>query len=225
MRNICAMPSPSMKVSWGEREGYCRSGPQRYSVPDSAAGISPWITSRSATSDSARCGAPQPWYSGISGNRTTSGMMDPFACCADTILVGQRAVRQLWRKAMIEPNTELHEPGLTQALADLHSVLVPAERIEAWATQRRVYALSHRRMIVAATSGRLIWLVRRLVSGFDVVNLRWQDLSEVNLRVGIFAAELVIRADPATDLAINAQQGSRLINIGGLRKDQAQAVY
>jgi hypothetical protein len=126
---------------------------------------------------------------------------------------------------MIEPNTELNEPGLTKALADLHSVLIPAETIEAWATQRRVYALSHRRMIVAATSGRLIWLVRRLVSGFDVVNLRWQDLSEVNLRVGIVAAELVIRADPPTDLAINSQQGSRVITIGGLRKDQAQAVY
>ncbi|HTB66776.1 MAG TPA: hypothetical protein VK727_11135 [Steroidobacteraceae bacterium] len=126
---------------------------------------------------------------------------------------------------MIEPNTELNEPGLTKALADLHSVLIPGETIEAWATQRRVYALSHRRMIVAATSGRLIWLVRRMVSGFDVVNLRWQDLSEVNLRVGIFAAELVIRADLATDLAINAQQGSRVININGLRKEQAQAVY
>ena len=126
---------------------------------------------------------------------------------------------------MIEPNTELNEPGLTKALADLQSVLIPAETVEAWATQRRVYALSHRRTIVAATSGRLIWLVRRLVSGFDVVNLRWQDLSEVNLRVGVFAAELVIRADPATDLAINAQQGSRVITIDGLRKDQAQAVY
>jgi len=126
---------------------------------------------------------------------------------------------------MLDSNAELNEPGLERALADLHSVLIPAETVEAWATQRRVYALSHRRMIVAATSGRLIWLVRRLVSGFDVVNLRWQDLSEVNLKVGIFAAELVIRADLATDLAINAQPGTRLININGLRKDQAQAVY
>jgi hypothetical protein len=67
--------------------------------------------------------------------------------------------------------------------------------------------------------------VRRLVSGFDVVNLRWQDLSEVNLRVGVFAAELVIRADPATDLAINTQPGTRVITIAGLRKEQAQAVY
>jgi hypothetical protein len=126
---------------------------------------------------------------------------------------------------MIEPNAQAEEPGLDKALADLHSVLIPAETVEAWATQRRIFALSHRRMIIAATSGRLIWLVRHLMGGFDVVNLRWQDLAEVNLRVGVFGAELVIRADQATDLAINSSQGSRVITIQGLRKDQAQAVY
>jgi hypothetical protein len=126
---------------------------------------------------------------------------------------------------MIEPNAEAQEPGLEKALADLHSVLIPAETVEAWATQRRIFALSHRRMIIAATSGRLIWLVRHLVGGFDVVNLRWQDLAEVNLRVGVFGAELVIRADQVTDLAINSSQGSRVITIQGLRKDQAQSVY
>jgi hypothetical protein len=126
---------------------------------------------------------------------------------------------------MLDSNAELNEPGLEKALADLHSILIPGENVEAWATQRRLFALTRRRVLLAATSGRLIWLVRHLVSGFDVVNLRWQDLSEVNLKVGIFAAELVIRADLATDLAINAQPGTRLININGLRKDQAQAVY
>jgi hypothetical protein len=126
---------------------------------------------------------------------------------------------------MLDSNAELNEPGLEKALADLHSILIPGESVEAWATQRRLFALTRRRVLLAATSGRLIWLVRHLVSGFDVVNLRWQDLSEVNLRVGVFAAELVIRADVATDLAINAQPGTRLININGLRKDQAQGVY
>jgi hypothetical protein len=126
---------------------------------------------------------------------------------------------------MLDSNTELNEPGLERALADLHSILIAGETVEAWATQRRLFALTRRRTLIAATSGRLIWLVRHIVSGFDVVNLRWQDLSEVNLRVGIFSAELVIRADVATDLAINAQPGSRVININGLRKEQAQAVY
>jgi hypothetical protein len=126
---------------------------------------------------------------------------------------------------MLDSNAELNEPGLEKALAQLHSILIPGETLEAWATQRRIFALTRRRTLIAATSGRLIWLVRHLVSGFDVVNLRWQDLSEVNLRVGVLGAELVIRADLATDLAINAQPGSRVININGLRKEQAQAVY
>ena len=126
---------------------------------------------------------------------------------------------------MIEPNAQAQEPGLEKALADLHSVLIPAETVEAWATQRRIFALSHRRTLIAATSGRLIWLVRQLLGGFDVVNLRWQDLSEVNLKVGIVGADLVIRADQVTDLAIQAQHGARIITINGLRKDQAQAVY
>ena len=126
---------------------------------------------------------------------------------------------------MIEPNMDLNEPGLEKALAQLHSILIPGENVEAWATQRRIFALSHRRTLIAATSGRLIWLVRQLIGGFDVVNLRWQDLSEVNLKVGVIGADLVIRADQVTDLAIQAQHGARVITINGLRKEQAQAVY
>ncbi len=126
---------------------------------------------------------------------------------------------------MLEPNAELNEPGMAKALGELQSILIPGESVEAWATQRRVFALSHRRVLVAATSGRLIWLVRKFLGGFDVVNLRWQDLAEVNLRVGILGADLLIRADPVTDLAIQAQHGARLITIRGLRKPQAQAVY
>jgi len=126
---------------------------------------------------------------------------------------------------MIEPNGDLNEPGLEKALAELHSILIPGESVEAWATQRRIFALSHRRTLIAATSGRLIWLVRQLLGGFDVVNLRWQDLSEVNLKVGVIGADLVIRADQVTDLAIQAQHSARVITINGLRKEQAQAVY
>src|SRR5580692_7307794 len=116
---------------------------------------------------------------------------------------------------MLDSNADLNEPGLEKALGNLHSILIPGETVEAWATQRRVFALWQRRIVIAATSGRLIWLVRRLVSGFDVVNLRWQDLSEVNLRVGVFGAELLIRADQVTDLAIQPQPGSRVIRTQG----------
>ena len=112
-----------------------------------------------------------------------------------------------------------------KALAELRSVLIPGETLEAWAIQRRIFALSHRRLLIAATSGRLVVLVRRLLAGFDVSTIRWQDLEEVTLRVGVIGADLALRAGKATDLASLGAQGSQRLEFQGLRKEQAQAVY
>jgi hypothetical protein len=117
------------------------------------------------------------------------------------------------------------EPGLEKPLEYLKSVLIPAETLEAWAIQRRIFALSHRRLLIAATSGRLILISRRLLGGFDVSDIRWQDLEEVTLRVGMLGADLMIRAGRATDFASQGTQGSQRLDFQGLRKDQAQAVY
>jgi hypothetical protein len=117
------------------------------------------------------------------------------------------------------------EPSLQRPLEYLRSVLIPTENLEAWAVQHRLFALSHRRVLVAATSGRLIMITRHLISGFDVSDIRWQDLEEVTLRVGIFAADLAIRAGKASDLASQGSTGSRRLDFVGLRKSQAQAVY
>ena len=117
------------------------------------------------------------------------------------------------------------EPSLQRPLEYLRSVLIPTETLEAWAVQHRLFALSHRRVLVAATSGRLIMITRHLISGFDVSDIRWQDLEEVTLRVGIFAADLAIRAGKASDLASQGSTGSRRLDFLGLRKSQAQAVY
>jgi hypothetical protein len=120
---------------------------------------------------------------------------------------------------------DIAEPGLQRPLEYLRSVLIPTETLEAWAVQHRLFALSHRRVLVAATSGRLIMITRHLISGFDVSDIRWQDLEEVTLRVGIFAADLAIRAGKASDLASQGSTGSRRLDFAGLRKEQAQAVY
>jgi Bacterial PH domain len=117
------------------------------------------------------------------------------------------------------------EPGLTRPLEYLRSVLIPSETLEAWAVQRRIFALSHRRLLIAATSGRLILLTRKLLGGFDVSDIRWQDLEEVTLHVGMLGASLLIRAGRATDLASQGSQGSQRLEFQGLRKEQAQAVY
>jgi len=115
--------------------------------------------------------------------------------------------------------------GLDRPLADLRSVLIPGETLEAWAIQRRLFALSHRRLLIAATSGRLVVLVRRLLAGFDVSTIRWQDLEEVTLSVGVIGADLALRAGKATDLASLGAQGSQRVEFQGLRREQAQAVY
>lgn len=117
------------------------------------------------------------------------------------------------------------ENGLEKPLGDLRSVLIAGESIEAWAVQRRVFAVTHRRVLVAATSGRLIIISRPLLGGFELVTVRWQDLEEVTLRVGVIGADLGIRAGKATDLASLGSQGAQRVELKGLRKDEAQAVY
>src|SRR5882757_6144586 len=67
------------------------------------------------------------------------------------------------------------EPGLEKPLEYLRSVLIPTETLEAWAIQRRIFALSHRRVLIAATSGRLIRITRKLLGGFDVSDIRWRS--------------------------------------------------
>jgi len=117
------------------------------------------------------------------------------------------------------------EPDLEAPLAQLRAVLIPGESLEAFAIQRRLFALTHRRLLVAATSGRLVVLTRRLLGGFEVITIRWQDLEEVMLRVGVFSADLSLRAGKATDLASLATSGAQRAELRGLRKEQAQALY
>jgi len=119
----------------------------------------------------------------------------------------------------------LDEEDAARPLAQLRAVLIPGETLEAWAIQRRAYALTHRRLLLAATSGRLIVLKRRLLGGFDLSSIRWQDLEEVTLRVGMIAAELAIRAGKATDLASLGASASQQVVFAGLRNDHAQSVY
>jgi len=108
----------------------------------------------------------------------------------------------------------------------LSSILIPQETLEAWAVQRRPFALIHRRLLIAATSGRLVWIARRLLGGFDVSNVRWQDLEDVTLHVGLVGAELVVRAARPADLASSATfGGAHVYTFKGLRPAQAQAVY
>lgn len=112
---------------------------------------------------------------------------------------------------------------LAQALAQLASILVPGEAIEAYAVQRRLFALIHRRELVVATSGRLISIRRGLFGSFHPTSVRWQDLKEAHIDLGTLGANLAVFFFGGPDLAIAGRQASRALS--GLRKVQAQGVY
>jgi hypothetical protein len=124
------------------------------------------------------------------------------------------------------PDPALHDvdAGLARALATLKGLLTSGETLEAWAAQRRIYALTHRRTCIAATSGRFISLTRRLLGGYESADIRWQDLRETHIRAGILAADLTLVAQSSSDLNI-ASQENRVWTFEGLNKDQAQAMY
>src|SRR5690242_5980790 len=116
------------------------------------------------------------------------------------------------------------EPGVSRALAALQSLLISGEQLESYAVQRRIFALTHRRAVVGATSGRLIAVQRGLFGGYTPQDVRWQDLQDAQLRVGILGASLTVRVYGSADLA-TAEGPPRTLTIDGLRKAEAQEVY
>ena len=116
------------------------------------------------------------------------------------------------------------DSGLRAALATLQGLLTSGETLEAWAAQRRLYALRHRRALIAATSGRFISLERRLFGGYESADIRWQDLKETRISAGIIAADLTLIAQSSSDLNIGSEV-NRVWTFAGLQKDQAQAMY
>jgi hypothetical protein len=116
------------------------------------------------------------------------------------------------------------EPGLDAALATLRGLLTSGETLEAWAVQHRLFAMTHRRACIAATSGRFISLTRRLLGGYESADIRWQDLKETRISAGILAADLTLVAQTSSDLNIGSEV-NRVWTFAGLRKDQAQALY
>src|ERR1700674_92041 len=125
---------------------------------------------------------------------------------------------------MSDPAAGAKDGGLSAALATLQSLLTSGETLEAWAAQRRVYALTHRLACIAATSGRFISLNRRLFGGYDSADIRWQDLKETRISAGIIAADLTLVAQSSSDLNLSAEV-NRVWTFEGLNKDQAQAMY
>jgi hypothetical protein len=118
----------------------------------------------------------------------------------------------------------VEESRIQEALGHLNALLVPGETVQAYAVQRRAYALTHRRVVVAATTGRYIYLARGLFGGYSPIDVRWQDVEDDHLHVGVFAADLTVRSMQRQDLA-SAGQDAGGLTATGLRKGQAEQVY
>lgn len=114
--------------------------------------------------------------------------------------------------------------GVYDALEALRSLLIDGEQLEATAVQRRVSALTHRRILVGATTGRLIIVHRKMFGGFTPIDIRWQDLRDASVNVGMFSATLSVDAFRSSDLASSEGPPAHLV-VEGLRKLEAQEVY
>ena len=98
------------------------------------------------------------------------------------------------------------------------------ETLDAWAIQRRLFALTNRRILIAATSGRFIKIKRGLLGGFDMTDFRWQDLGDAKIKVGIFGADIFMKIFGSTDLAIS-KDANQVLVLPGFRKEQAEKIY
>ena len=116
------------------------------------------------------------------------------------------------------------DANIKKALEHLDSILVQGEMLEAWAIQRRLFSLTHRRILIAATSGRFIKIQRGIIGGFDLIDFRWQDLGDANIKVGIFGADISLKTFVSTDLAISKNH-FQILELLGFRKDQTQQIY
>jgi hypothetical protein len=116
-------------------------------------------------------------------------------------------------------------PGnLHRAQEQIEQMLIAGETLQAAAPQIWLFSLFHRRAVVVATSGRFIGIRRGLFGGFTPVDVRWQDVRDVTLKVGVFAATLVVQANDPADLATSGDNKAGGV-FGGLEKRSAQAVY
>jgi len=117
------------------------------------------------------------------------------------------------------------DPGASAAAAELRTLLVAGERVAAVALQHRLYALIHRRRVAAATSGRFIFITRRLLGGYDPVTVRWQDLKDVSLTVGMFTACVTIAYSANLSDTAVGEGDTRVLRVGGLTIPEGQALY
>jgi hypothetical protein len=117
------------------------------------------------------------------------------------------------------------ELGPAAVMEQLQTLLVGGEVVVASALQHRLYALLHRRDVAAATTGRFIFMKRPLLGGYVPFDVRWQDLKDARLTVGMFSATLTLVYSANLSNTAMGEGDVRILKASGLRREAAQALY
>ena len=107
---------------------------------------------------------------------------------------------------------------IARAIDKLRSVLTSGEVAQEGVFQLRLWALTHRRSLVATTDRRIIFFRRGLLGGFDMTDFQWQDVRNAHVKEHFFPAIL------GADLIIVSTEGRR-VKMPGLDSDKARKLY
>jgi hypothetical protein len=125
----------------------------------------------------------------------------------------------------IDHHAAVAGPRTGAAWNELQSLLIDGETVVAHALQHRLHALVHRRHLAAATTGRFIFMTRRLLGGYDPVDVRWQDLREARITVGMFSASVEIEFSANLSDTATGEGDTQILRATGLKTIPAQALY
>ena len=107
---------------------------------------------------------------------------------------------------------------IAKAIVKLRSVLTEGEVAREGVFQLRLWALFHRRSLVATTDRRIIFFHRGLLGGFDMTDFQWQDVKNAHIKEHFFPACF------GADLSIVSTDGRR-VKMQGLDSDKARKIY
>jgi hypothetical protein len=126
---------------------------------------------------------------------------------------------------VIEHQAAAADTGPVRIWDQLRSVLISGEQVVAHALQHRLYALIHRRNVAAATTGRFLFMTRPILGGYELTDVRWQDLKEARLTVGMVSATVTIEYSANLSDTAVGESGAQVLRASGLRIAPAQALY
>ncbi len=106
---------------------------------------------------------------------------------------------------------------ITKAVQKLRSVLTEGEAVREGVFQLRLWALTHRRSLLATTDRRIIFFRRGLFGGFNMTDFQWQDVRSAHVKEHFFPAYL------GADLIVSTD--SLRVRMPGLDSDKARRIY